>query len=324
MGKWVIMGAACLFALIGALSLFKSRGSQPVASKQKETPVVFIPKTKTEPTVSATVARPSLPVKGDFPEIDRVFQLFTTGPSKLPIVETVRYASSVPWLKGRPAWIADYAVYYNTSRHFIARSLNGKPDYLKQTVSEKKAFNVFKKDKKIHFHLLVDLSLCKMAFYYLDLDTQERVLLKTYSVGVGRLDPHSPSGCLTPTGHFKLGSKVATYQPEVKGFYQGQEVEMMRVFGTRWMPILLESETETLKKGYGLQGAPWDTDSKTGEWIENQEGIGGYSSDGCIRLKAADIEELFAIILTKPTFVDIVKDFHVAKLPGTEVAVPSR
>jgi lipoprotein-anchoring transpeptidase ErfK/SrfK len=52
--------------------------------------------------------------------------------------------------------------------------------------------------------------------------------------------------------------------------------------------------------------------------------IGAYDSDGCIRLSSADIEELFSIVLTKPTFVEIVKDFHEAKLPGVEVAAPSR
>ena len=100
----------------------------------------------------------------------------------------------MPWLKGRPAWIADYAAYYNTSRHFIARSLNGKPDYFSQKVSQGSSFNVFRKDKNIQFFLLVDVSRCKMGFYYIDLDTNESILLKTYRVGLGRLDTSKASG----------------------------------------------------------------------------------------------------------------------------------
>src|SRR5690606_6079029 len=109
--------------------------------------------------------RPSVSSKEDFPQIDRIFQLFTTTGTKLPIVETVSYTSTASWLKGRPAWLADYAVYYNTSRHFIARSLNNRPDYATQKVFEKCKFNVFRKDKKFEFYLLVDTSRCKMGFY---------------------------------------------------------------------------------------------------------------------------------------------------------------
>ena len=90
---------------------------------------------------SLPLARPEGALKDDFPNIDRIFQLYSTGPSRLPIVETITYSSSVPWLKGRPAWIADYATYFNTSRHFIARSLNGRADYFSQKVSEGSKFN---------------------------------------------------------------------------------------------------------------------------------------------------------------------------------------
>jgi len=325
--KWIGIGSVFLFSSIGiAAWAKKGKSTQEVAKKALpagiETAIVSIPASPKKPVVS-TGAKPTLPPKDDFPNIDRVFQLFSMGSSQLPIVETVHYASSVPWLKGRPAWIADYAVHYGTSRHFIARGLNGKPDYFSQKVGEGSTFNVFRKDKKIQFHLLVDVSRCKMGFYYVDLDTNERVLLKTYRVGLGRLDPTKPSGTLTPLGRYKLGEHVAIYQPGMVGHYQDKQIEMVRIFGTRWLP--LEQEVErgaSPMKGYGLQGAPW-TDTK-GQLIENKEVVGTYESDGCIRLQAADIEELFAIIITKPTFIEIVKDFHEAKLPGTEVAAPSR
>jgi hypothetical protein len=124
-------------------------------------------------------------------EIDRVKQLFSKGPDKLPIVETVTYSSRVPWLKGRPAWLADYASYFNTSRHFIARSLNGKNDYVSQKVSIGDRFNVFKKNLSLEFHLKINLSTAKMQLFYKNVDSGEEVLLKTYPVGLGRVRiPH--------------------------------------------------------------------------------------------------------------------------------------
>jgi L,D-transpeptidase catalytic domain len=319
--KWIMIGTVALFSFIGIAALVKRSSSKPqVALVPENVPVKAIVET---PVISIPVAaKPSAPSKDskDFPNIDRIFQLFTTGSSKLPIVETVKYSSSVPWLKGRPAWVADYASHYNTSRHFIARSLNDGPDYFSQKVVEGSQFNVFRKDKKIQFHLLVDVLRCKMGFYYVDLDTNERVLLKTYRVGLGRLDPTKLSGSLTPLGRFSLGNRVAIYKPGMMGFYQDQKIEMVRVFGTRWIPL----EATGVAKGYGLQGAPWQFNATSGQLIENKEVIGAYDSDGCIRLSSEDIEELFSIVLTKPTFLEIVKDFHEAKLPGVEVAAPSR
>jgi hypothetical protein len=269
--------------------------------------------------------RPLLSAKDDFPHIDRVFQLFTLGSSKFPIVETVTYSSSVPWLKGRPAWLVDYASHYNTSRHFIARSLNGKLDYFSQKISEGNRFNVFRTDKRIQFYLLVDVSRCKMGFYYVDLDTNERILIKTYSVGLGKPVEHSSSGTLTPLGRYSLGSHVAVYTPGIEGFYHDQKVEMIRVFGTRWIPFDQEIERASASaKGYGLQGAPFVFDQKAAKYVEQRQCIGAYDSDGCIRLSSEDIEELFSIVISKPAFIEIVKDFHEAKLPGKEVATPSR
>lgn len=336
--KWILIGSVGLFSIIGIAAVFKKKDAQPspadqLAQAPAETAVLSIPtpakalsdkggaKSRITTASEAPIARPIIVAKGDFPNIDRIFQLFTISSSQLPIVETITYTSTVPWLKGRPAWIADYATHYNTSRHFIARSMNGKPDYFSQKVSEGSRFNVFRNDKRIQFHLLVDVSRCKMGFYYVDLDTNERILLKTYSVGLGRLE----SGTLTPIGRFKLGNRVAIYKPGVNGYYQDQKVEMVQVFGTRWIPFEQEgSGSDSNATGYGLQGAPWMQDPTSGQWVENREVISAYDSDGCIRMHSEDIEELYAIVLTKPTFIEIVKDFHEAKLPGVEVAAPSR
>ena len=57
-------------------------------------------------------------------------------------------------------------------------------------------------------------------------------------------------------------------------------------------------------------------DVGTETYSEDLSTIGSYESDGCIRLAQSDIEELYAIIITKPTVVEIVTDFHDAEIPG--------
>jgi hypothetical protein len=256
----------------------------------------------------------SLGVYVDIPDADRVAEFFNKMDPKFPIVETITYKSRVPWLKGRSAWLSDYASHYATSRHFIARSLHGKPDYFKQNLVEGERFNVFRPEKNVSFHLIVDLQRSKLWFYYIDKDSPEPVLVKTYSVGLGRLDSGKTSGHLTPLGTYSLGSKVAIYNPKTTGLYNGQKTELITVFGSRWIPFEKEIENCTAPaKGFGIHGMPWVSNSK-GDLIEDSSSLGKYASDGCIRLTTADIEELFSIVITKPTTIEIVKDFREAKL----------
>lgn len=252
------------------------------------------------------------------PQADRIGNLFSQGSNKLPIVETIIYKSRVPWQKGRPAWLSDYAGHYATSRHFIARSLNGKADYLKQDISEGDRFNVFRLDKQIAFHAVVDLSRCKMWLYYLDLGTNERVLLKTYRIGAGRLANDTASGLLTPLGCYQLGDRVMVYAPKAMGYHNGQRVEMIRIFGTRWIPFGEEVRDCTAPaKGFGIHGVPWIDHPQRG-LEEDTNSLGKHESDGCIRLATADIEEIFALVITKPTTIELVHDFWDAQLPGVE------
>jgi hypothetical protein len=251
----------------------------------------------------------------NIPEVDRVREFFNLSPPKLPIVETVTYTSHAPWLKGKPAWLADYANYYKTSRHFIARSLNQKPDYLKQNVREGDRFNVLKPDLDISFHLLLDLSKLKLLFYYIDSATQKPELIKTYTVSVGREDKESTSGYLTPLGVYSLGDKVAIYDSKKIGFYQGEKMPMVKIFGTRWIPFEKEIENCTgPAKGLGIHGTPWVEDPFTQDLREDSSLIGCHSSDGCIRLRTEDVEELFAIIISRPTTIEIVKDYQLATI----------
>lgn len=312
------------FALvIGGVTLFLGGEKEqlkvsPIAIEQVPVEIVLTqeeqviaPAIATEP--SPTSPEPSTPPPVELPEADRIAELFNKKDPRLPIVETVVYKSHVAWLKGRPAWLTDYASHYNTSRHFIARSLNGKADYLKQDLKEGDRFNVFRKDKNFEFYLVLDTSRCKMWFYYVDLDKKENVLLKTYQVGLGRVDSAKASGLLTPLGRYALGQKVALYKPEMTGTHQGKKKELVTVFGTRWIPFDKEiADTTAPAKGFGIHGTPW-TRSANGQVKDNIESIGKYESDGCVRLATADIEELFAIIITKPATIEIVRDFSEAK-----------
>ena len=311
------MGAISLFLVIGLLAVFKNkRGSSKELLSEQAMPL------KADEEVShaekeACLEKYLQPVQDDVAEeeVDQVWRLFTKGKNKLPVVETIQYTHRVSWMQGRPAWLTDYASQYATSRHFIARSLNGKRDYYTQKVRSGDSFNVLKQD--ISFYLVVDLSRCKMWFYVCDLANKETYLLKTYKVGLGRLSSESYSGLLTPKGTFSLGSKVAIYKPGVRGYFQGNEVELVQIFGTRWLPFEgVLSDAGDNPKGYGLHGAPWVYDEQSCSYHENLVTIEKYDSDGCIRLSQNDMEELFAIVITKKTIVEIVTDFRDAKIPG--------
>ena len=271
------------------------------------------PKNKQQPPKESSPPKPvplPIPVKDEVPEVDRIKELFNIEGAKLPIVETITYKSRVSWQKGRPAWLSDYAGHYHTSRHFIARSLRGKPDYFNQEIAEGARFNVFRQEKNFQFYLLVDLSRSKLWLYYDDLDAKERVLLKTYRVGIGRIDEAKSSGYLTPLGKYSLGSKVAIYKQKTMGSYKGQQTEMVKIFGTRWIPFDKElGQCTAPAKGFGIHGVPCSLTDK-GEWKQEITSLGKYESDGCIRLATEDMEEVFAIVITKPAIIEIVKDFY--------------
>lgn len=302
--KLLLTLSCLLFTAIFVASYIKSdkkkQEVQQVTAVEALVPVDLsvVEEPEEEPAEMSFVEEGEIPQAEMRTDIDRIHELFNKKEPRLPIVETIVYKSHVPWLKGKSAWIADYATHYRTSRHFIARSLNGKPDYEKQDVKDGDRFNVFRPGKNFEFYLLAQLSTGRLWFYYIDGDTQEKVLLKSYPICVGRSDPESASGSLTPIGRYRLGDKIAVYRPKVRGMYQGQKVEMVSVFGTRWIPFVEE-------KGLGIHGLPLKPNS-AGTLEENAASLGTWSSDGCVRLATKDIEELFAIIITRPTTIDIV------------------
>lgn len=325
LGKILGVTAILLFGTLGIAALLKDSAQSkdlPVAQLQEPAVLEVDLEEAVVPLESVQVALPQPePEKQDvvteqkeLPDANRIHQLFNTKGEKLPIVETIVYKSRVAWLKGRPAWLSDYASHYETSRHFIARSLNGKPDYLKQDIAEGAKFNVLRTDIPLKFHLVVDASRCKMWFYAIDDSNHSAILLKTYSVGLGRADNKQASGLLTPLGKYSLGSRVAIYKPGTMGNHKGQKIEMVSVFGTRWIPFDKEiASTTAPAKGLGIHGVPW-LKKADGSYAQDLKGLNDYYSDGCIRMDKEDVEELFAIIISKPTVVEIVKDFQQSEM----------
>jgi hypothetical protein len=307
--KVIVGGAFMVFLGIGVAGLVKSRKIVKEAHEVAPFPIEVTAASEAglepEPAMSEEmlmreITPPEAPkILSNNSEIDRVRSFFSTGPDKLPIVETITYRSRVDWIQGRPAWIADYASHFKTSRHFIARSLNKKADYFTQKVSLGDRFNVIRTDKDVRFHLLVDLSKCALNFYYVDPDSGDYKILKTYPVAVGKRDENSPSGCTTPLGTYDLGEKVAIYKQGVEGFYLDEKIEMIQVFGTRWIPV---------EEGIGLHGVGWLPDPESGEYKEERENIGHYIGSGCIRMFHEDIEELFSIVISRPTTIEFVKE----------------
>lgn len=325
--RMILIGSLCIFTGIGILSVLKKKTStvkESVLDQNLDLAMQDSKEIKKAPVQARfCLSEPEkqepmqLVINTDEEEsVDRIPQFFSLGVNQLPIVETIAYSSRVPWLQGRPAWIADYAQHFKTSKHFIARCLNKKADYLTQKVASGDRFNILRQDVNFNFYLLIDLSRCRMWFYYINLDTNHRVLLKSYKVGVGRLSDFSESGTLTPLGRFTLGPKVAIYKPGDQGLFQKEDVEMVQVFGTRWIPLEpIEQNNSRAYYGYGLHGAPWEGEALS---TENSDCIGVYGSDGCIRLLQEDMEELFAIVISRPTIVEIVRDKALVELPGNE------
>lgn len=300
--KLLVIFAVVLLTFVGVAAWLKRDKKAAPVVIAKETPIEI--NIEAEPLVAAKQPEKQ---EAELPSANRIDEFFNKKGQKFPFVETITYRSRVPWIKGRPAWLSDYASHYSTSRHFIARSLNGKPDYFKQDVAEGDRFNVLKPEKRIEFYLIVDTSRLRLWFYTIDLDNNQRVLVKDYAVGLGREDTKNSSGLLTPHGKFKLGSKIAIYKPTMSGWYAGKKVEMVGVFGSRWLPL----EGESAPKGLGLHGLPWKRNDQ-GDLVEEISSLGQYASDGCVRMATGDIEEIFAIVITRPTTVELVKDFHEA------------
>lgn len=322
--KILIIVGAFLAALILVLVIPSKGKKTALEEPMSRAPAqVEICEEDEEPASEIANALPSrlIPLSSDSElpkDVNVISKLFQPFPPILPFIETVSYSTRVSWLSGRQAYIGDYASYFNTSKHFISRSLNGEGNYFSEKVRLGDRFNVIKKEVPLQFHLVVDLSRLKLWFYAYDGDADVRYLLKTYRVAAGRLAPSQVSGCLTPLGIFSIGRDSAIYKEGVLGTWRNEPREMITIFGVRWIGFGKEiADCTGSCKGLGFHGVPWKH-TESGDLVECRECIGNYVSGGCIRLFSEDIEEIYAIITSRPSFVHIVSDFTLAQLPGRE------
>ncbi len=254
---------------------------------------------------------------------DHVQDLFQPG-SSCPIVETIRYSSRVAWKPKRSAWLIDYANHYKTPVDFVLRSLNGGKSAKERPVSEGENFTVLRTDKNFYFLMVVGIQERILKLFYVlqqPNNTQDIHYLKSYQVGLGRISPEKASGCLSPLGIFRLGTRVAVFRPGMTGVHKGKKVELIQVFGTRWLPFEKEiAGCSEPAKGFGIHGTPWSR-ADNGQLIDHPESVGRFESDGCIRLKSPDIEELYAIISSRPGFVEIIPALQQSKLLKGDVSL---
>jgi len=101
-------------------------------------------------------------------------------------------------------------------------------------------------------------------------------LFKIYNVGIGRQGR-------TPTGTFKITTK----QKEPVWYNNGRSIpygDKENVLGTRWMALTPTGDTDKNLSGYGIHGT----------WLP--ETIGTESSNGCIRMRNEEVNELYSIL----------------------------
>lgn len=101
-------------------------------------------------------------------------------------------------------------------------------------------------------------------------------VFKYYRVGIGRQNR-------TPVGVFRVNSRLRepVWTPPGKVIPFG---DPRNVLGTRWLGIQPIEETDPSLKGFGIHGT-WEPET-----------VGTPASEGCIRLKNDDVNELYDIV----------------------------
>ncbi len=102
-------------------------------------------------------------------------------------------------------------------------------------------------------------------------------LFTVYEIGIGRLGK-------TPSGRFTVGEKIENpdyRSPEGKMIHAGQPGNEL---GTRWMRLVAAPGSAAAPEGYGIHGTP------------HEESVSRSLSNGCIRMRNHDAEELFLIV----------------------------
>lgn len=156
---------------------------------------------------------------------------------------------------------------FNMSVEGIQRSNN--LDSVNSTIHPGEQLSIYKAKWKI----LVDKSEYRLYLY----DGDE--IFKVYKVGIGKQNR-------TPSGTFDVVDKI----PDPDWEHDGRKYPFgspENVLGTRWMRITPSGDTPNYS-GLGIHGT-WEADS-----------VGKKVSNGCIRMRNKDIEELYAILPKYP------------------------
>jgi lipoprotein-anchoring transpeptidase ErfK/SrfK len=132
------------------------------------------------------------------------------------------------------------------------------------------------------FHIVIERSTLRL--FLMDNDG----LFKVYKVGLGR------PGQDTTLGRYRIGNKEKDPTWHKPGAGPIPPGDPRNELGTRWMPLI--PEEEGLPNDLGIHGT-----------IE-PETVGKYTSMGCPRLLAAEVEELYDLIV-RSTPVAIVEKF---------------
>ena len=106
---------------------------------------------------------------------------------------------------------------------------------------------------------------------------QNGQFFKYYKVGVGKEDR-------TPEGKFIIRGKVEDPIWEKRNGERIQPGDPRNVLGTRWMKLIPMEGTAITGSGYGIHGTT------------QPDSVGTPASQGCIRMRNSDVEELFDII----------------------------
>lgn len=118
----------------------------------------------------------------------------------------------------------------------------------------------------------VQISKSKFRLYLFD----GKDLFKIYRIGIGKQGR-------TPIGIFEISTK----QKEPIWYNEGKAIpygSKDNVLGTRWMALKPIGETNKNLRGYGIHGT-WQPET-----------VGTKSSNGCIRMKNEEVDELFSIL----------------------------
>ena len=123
---------------------------------------------------------------------------------------------------------------------------------------------------------------------YILMLTHQGKFFKYFKVGIGKENR-------TPEGKFLIYGKVIDPIWERKGYEPIQPGDPRNVLGSRWMKLKPIEGTVMVGSGYGIHGTT------------QPDSVGTPASQGCIRMRNGEVEELFDIIPDTKVVVTIRK-----------------